>query len=255
MQLNFKHFGSGFPLVILHGLMGSLDNWQTLAKEYAPYFSVYIIDQRNHGRSPHSDDFSYQHLVEDLQQFLAAQQIEKCHLMGHSMGGKTAMAFALQYPDLVEKLIVVDIAPSIYEDRHDTIFTALNKIDLTTLNSRQEAEKILNNNINEQATVQLLLKNLYRDTYNHFQWRFNLPILEKAYIAISDSIQSNIAFTHSTLFIKGEKSDYINAANYSEIIDLFPNNELVEIPAAGHWVHAENPKEFVKATLEFLKKE
>ena len=254
MQLNFKKFGNGFPLVILHGLMGSLDNWQTLAKQLGEDFEVYCIDQRNHGRSPHSDEFDYTLLVQDLVDFLHEQKIEKCHLLGHSMGGKTAMHLALEHSELVQKIIIVDIAPTAYEDRHRKVFKALNNVDLATLTDRATAENKLKEYIADNATIQFLLKNLYRDDANHFQWRFNLKALENAYDKISDGIHTHATFTNETLFIKGGNSDYINAGNYSEIMDLFPNNELAEIQQAGHWVHAEQPAQFIAIVKNFLLK-
>jgi len=253
MNLNFKSIGSGFPLVILHGLMGSLDNWQTIAKQLGAHFQVFIIDQRNHGRSPHSTEFSYELLVNDLLEFLQQQDIKKAHFIGHSMGGKVVMNLALEHPEIVEKLIVVDVAPVEYEDRHSQVFKALFAVDLKTLESRQQAEVILRSMLgDDEATVQFLMKGLYRDDDNKFEWRFNVQSLYDAYDEISSGITSDKPFEGETLFIKGEKSEYINASNFSEIIDLFPNNQLVEIPGAGHWVHAENPAVFMDAVSKFL---
>ena len=253
MNLNYKSIGSGFPLIILHGLLGSLDNWQGIAKQLGEHFQVFIIDQRNHGRSPHSDEFSYQILVDDVLEFMKQQGVEQAHFIGHSMGGKAAMHLALEHQDKVAKLIVVDVAPVEYEDRHSTVFKALFAVDLKTIESRQQAEAILKTYLGQdESTIQFLMKGLYRDDDNKFQWRFNMQALYDAYNEISSGITADKPFEGETLFIKGEKSDYINASNFSEIIDLFPHNQLVEIAGAGHWVHADNPAEFIRVALKFL---
>ena len=253
MNLNFKSIGSGFPLIILHGLLGSLDNWQSIAKQFGEYFEVFIIDQRDHGRSPHTPEFSYALLVTDIREFMQQQGIDRAHFIGHSMGGKVAMHLALEHPERVAKLIVVDVAPVEYEDRHSDVFKALFAVDLRTLGSRQQAEGTLRSILgNDESTVQFLMKGLYRDDDNRFQWRFDVQALYDAYDEISSGIESDKPFEGDTLFIKGEKSEYINASNFSEIIDLFPNNQLVEIAGAGHWVHAENPVQFTDAVLKFL---
>ena len=253
MNLNFKSIGSGFPVIILHGLLGSLDNWQGIAKQLGEHFQVFIIDQRNHGRSPHSDEFSYQILVDDMLEFMKQQGIAQAHFIGHSMGGKVAMNLALEHQDKVAKLIVVDVAPVEYEDRHSTVFKALFAVDMKTIESRQQAEAILKTYLGQdESTIQFLMKGLYRDDDNKFQWRFNVQALYDAYNEISSGIIANKPFEGETLFIKGEKSDYINASNFSEIIDLFPHNQLAEIAGAGHWVHADNPVEFISTVLKFL---
>ncbi|MCW3127180.1 MAG: alpha/beta hydrolase fold protein [Bacteroidetes bacterium] len=253
MRLNYKSFGSGFPLIILHGLLGSLDNWQTIAKHFSTHYQVFVIDLRNHGRSPHSKEFNYQLLVSDLLEFMQQQGVEKAHFIGHSMGGKTVMRLALEHPEKVAKLIVVDVAPVEYEDRHSTVFKALFAVNLATLESRQQAEETLRQYLGtDESTIQFLMKGLYRDDDNKFQWRFNVQSLYDAYDEISTGITSDKPFEGEALFIKGDKSDYINAANFSEIIDLFPHNQLAEISNAGHWVHAENPKDFIEAVDKFL---
>jgi pimeloyl-ACP methyl ester carboxylesterase len=253
MNLNFKTIGSGFPLIILHGLLGSLDNWQAIARKIGEHFQVFIIDQRNHGRSPHSKEFSYEILVNDLLGFMEQQDIAQANIIGHSMGGKVAMHLALEHPERVAKLIVADIAPVEYENRHSDVFKALFAVNLRTLTSRQQAEGTLRTFLgNDEGTVQFLMKGLYRDGDNRFQWRFDVQALYDAYDEISSGIRFSKPFEGDTLFIKGEKSDYINASNFSEIIDLFPNNQLVEIPNAGHWVHADEPVKFTDAVLKFL---
>lgn len=254
MQLNYKQFGNGFPVIILHGLFGCLDNWQTIAKKLASQFSVYIIDQRNHGRSPHTHDFNYQLMSHDLFEFFQQQKIGKAHLIGHSMGGKTAMQFALAHADKVAKLIVVDVAPVKYEDRHSEVFNALFAVPLLQITARNQAEKILRTHLKEdEATIQFLMKALTRtENTTGFEWKFNLQALHTHYTAISGAISSPNVFTGKTLFIKGEKSSYINPENFHIINALFPNNELTEISNAGHWVHAENQKDFLLELERFL---
>ncbi len=253
ITLNYKTFGEGFPLVILHGVLGSLDNWQSIAKQLSANFKVYIIDQRNHGKSFHSNDFSYQILSDDLLHFFEQQQIKKAHIIGHSMGGKAAMLFAMQHPLLVEKLVIVDVAPVAYPDRHGHIFNALLTADLLQKESRDAVETHLRNKLpkEDESTIQFLMKGLYRNEENHFAWRFNVQSLWDAYQNISGEV-SGKPFAGKTLFIKGAKSPYINAGNYSVIQELFPDNELSEIKDAGHWVHAEKPKEFLEELSAFF---
>lgn len=253
MTLNYKSFGSGYSLIILHGLLGSLDNWQSIAKHFSMHYRVYVVDLRNHGRSPHSKEFSYELLVSDILEFMKEHNIDKAHFIGHSMGGKTVMKLALEYPECVDKLVVADVAPVEYEDRHSAVFKALFAVNLDQLESRQQAEEILRQYLGtDESTIQFLMKGLYRDDDNKFQWRFNVQSLYDAYDEISSGITSSKPFEGDTLFIKGEKSDYINAANFSEIVDLFPNNQLAEISGAGHWVHADNPKGFIEVVDKFL---
>ena len=254
MKINFKSYGAGFPVIILHGLLGSLDNWQGVAKHLAGRFQVATIDLRNHGRSPHSGAFSYTLMVADILEWMQDQHIAQAHIIGHSMGGKVAMNVALSHPEKVSKPIVIDVAPVAYEDRHSSVFKALHAVDLGVLNSRQEAEQILRRYVEEESTVQFLMKGLYRDEEYRFQWRFNVEALYNAYPEISSGIVSKKPFAGQVLFIKGQNSDYINAANYAEIVDLFPNNQLVEIAGAGHWVHADNPKVLIAVIEEFLEK-
>lgn len=256
MQLNYKTFGEGFPVIILHGLLGSLDNWQTIAKHLSDVpFQTFIVDQRNHGRSPHSDEFNYELLADDLLEFFEQHQIKKAHLIGHSMGGKTVMKFALAHPERVEKLIVVDIAPVVYDDSNTEVFDALYAADVVHAGSREEVEKMLRDKLHDNETVvQFLLKGLGRDeTGKHFEWRFNLDSLSKHFNRISDADYTGKPFAGEVLFIKGEKSSYINPDNYPAITKLFPNHQLSEIKGAAHWVHAEKPKEFLEEVIRFLK--
>ncbi len=252
MKLNYKTFGSGEPLIILHGLFGSLDNWQSLAKKYAKYFKVYIIDQRNHGKSQHSETFNYDLLAQDLLAFCKQHQILKTHLIGHSMGGKVVMKFAVQYSQFVNKLIVADIAPVRYKRGHDDIFLGLQSIDLSLLKSREEADKLLQKYIPEFSVRQFLLKGLTRNEERKFVWKYNLDALWKEYENIINDIHLDGLFNGPTLFLKGELSNYILPEYYPKIKKYFPNSTISTIPNVGHWLHAERPKLFLSKTLEFL---
>lgn len=252
MLLNFKKLGEGFPIIILHGLLGSLDNWQSIAKQLSENYTVYLIDQRNHGKSPHSEDFNYDLLISDLFDFFEQHQLTKAHILGHSMGGKTAMHFCLSYPEKVEKLMVADIAPSGYSDQHNSIFKALLSIDFTTIHSREEVQEKLALLIDDKSTLFFLMKGLTRAENNQFTWRYNVDSLYKNYTLVADFPPHENSVQTPTLFLKGANSNYINASNYSDILRLFPNHEIDEIPDADHWLHADNPEAFLAAITRFL---
>lgn len=253
MQLNHQCHGEGAPLIILHGLLGSLDNWQNISRRLAEIFRVCALDLRNHGRSPHSEAFNYDAMTDDLLEFLDAQQIRRTRLMGHSMGGKTAMYFTLKHPERVEKLVVVDIAPRAYPPSHLPIFDALLSLDLGAFRERGEIDRELAAKIPEAAVRQFLLKNLTRNEQGGFRWKPNLPAIRKNYDSLNDEIKTNRTFDGPTLFIKGGKSDYINESGRAMIQKLFPNATLSSIPQAGHWVHADAANEFVKSVENFLR--
>lgn len=252
VQLNFKKLGHGQPLIILHGLFGSLDNWMSLAKEWSSKFEVWLVDQRNHGQSPHSNAFSYTLMAEDLKAFIAEHRIEDPYILGHSMGGKTAMEYAVNHPDALKKLIVVDIAPVSYEVHHYSIIAALESVDLNHISSRKEADVILAKSIEEFGIRQFLLKNLYWKEKGQLNWRFNIPIIKSEIIPISEWEISNHQFEGETLFIKGEKSNYILPQYAMDIQQKFPNYQIEEIAEAGHWVHAEKKEPFSHLVLQFL---
>lgn len=254
MKLHYKSFGKGFPIIILHGLFGTLDNWQTIAKQLAMDYMVYIVDLRNHGRSPHSENFGYTIMAEDLLAFMEDNWIYQTHIIGHSMGGKTAMQFALNYPDLIEKLVIVDIATRSYRDGHSDIFKALFSLDLSSLRSRRVAEESLGKDIKELAVRQFLLKNLTRDKEGNFSWKMNLPIIHQYYPEILSAIQSSNTFDQPTLFLRGELSDYILPNDLVVMKQLFPSATLETVANAGHWIHAEAPKVFLEKVKNFLKK-
>lgn len=252
MELNYKTYGSGQPLIILHGLLGSLDNWQTLGRQFAENFTVFIIDQRNHGRSPHSAEFNYELLAEDLNEFMEEHFISSAHILGHSMGGKTAMYFAMKYPEKVEKLIVADIAPVVYEEGHKIIFDALLSVNLKTAENREEIDAQLKTQIPNYGVRQFLMKGLTRNEERELSWKFNLKDIWANYTNILQTFESDHHFDGKTLFIKGEKSDYILPEYQATIKKYFPNSKTEVIPKVGHWLHAENPELFYKIANEFL---
>ena len=252
MELNFKSFGQGDPVVILHGLFGMLDNWQTIAKELAKHYSVFIVDQRNHGRSPHSEEFNYSIMAEDLRDFLESQWIYKSHIIGHSMGGKTAMQFALDNPEMVDRLVVVDIGPDQNTGNHSAIYDALLQVPIDTIQSRKEAEALLATHISDFGIRQFLLKNLSRRKEGGYRWKMNLPVLHTKYEEILKSIHGDQAFEEPTLFIKGGRSNYLQETDLPQIQHLFPAAEMHTVADAGYWVHAEKPKELLALVQSFL---
>lgn len=252
MELNFKAFGQGEPIIILHGLFGTLDNWQTIAKQLAENYWVFIVDQRNHGRSPHLPDLSYPLMAADLKAFMDQQWIPRAHIIGHSMGGKTAMQFAIDYPDMVDKLIVVDIAPPPNEAGHQIIFDALFSIDLKTLEHRSAADSILEKRIADFGVRQFLLKNLSRNKEGGFRWKMNLEAIFNNYSNILAGIALDDTYDGETLFIKGARSDYIGTSQESVINQLFSDVDIAVIENAGHWVHADQPKALLDQVLTFL---
>lgn len=252
MKLFYREYGSdGRPMIILHGLLGSSDNWLPQARMLSDEYHVFVVDQRNHGQSPHSDDFSYDHLVNDLSEFIQEHRIENPVLLGHSMGGKTVMHYALQYPDEVDRLVVVDIAPKQYDVRHDYIVEALKSIPIESIGSRQEADEALARHISNVAVRQFLLKNLMRKPEGGFGWRINLSVIEKKLEAISAGFREHGVYNKPTLFVRGSKSDYILDEDRDLIRKYFPNSVLVTLDT-GHWVQAEKPEEFVETVRQFL---
>lgn len=253
MNLNYKTVGEGKPLIILHGLFGSLDNWLTIAKELADHYKVYLVDQRNHGLSPHSDEFNYDAMGLDLKEFIETHNIEKPYILGHSMGGKTAMKFALQHGDMWEKLIVVDISPRAYPVHHDVILEGLSAIDVEALKSRGEADKKLAEYVSDFGTRQFLLKNLNRKKAGGFEWKINLPAIKSNIEIIGEGMVERLAIEKDVLFIRGEKSDYIQNEDIILITQHFPNAKVETVKDAGHWVHAEQPESLIALVNNFLK--
>lgn len=252
--LHANIIGSGDPLLILHGFLGMSDNWKTLGRKYANNgFEVHLIDQRNHGRSFHSKDFDYGILAEDLLVYMKSKDIHHANFIGHSMGGKTVMQFAVTYPKRVSRLVVADIAPKYYLPHHHDIFEGLNKLDFNEISSRSEADQVLAKNITDVGTRQFLLKSLYWVSKKQLGLRFNLKVLQHKMEEIGAPISGLGSYLGSTLFLKGSSSKYIVENDINEIKTYFPNAVICTIADAGHWLHTENPTAFFNKTLKFLK--
>lgn len=301
MKLFYRKSGQGQPLIILHGLFGQNDNWGTLGRQFAEQgFEVYLVDLRNHGLSPHSDVWNYQVMSDDILELINDNNLKQVILMGHSMGGKVAMQFAIQHPELLDKLIVVDIAPKYYPPHNLDVLNALNAVDFSIVKSRKEVESILSETLTDFGTKQFLLKNIYWKENTELDWRFNLKVITKLIENVGEAIplgkrtesgerrtEENsqlptplpvekrtengerrtgnnsqlptpdpaLSTTSSTptLFIRGEKSNYILDEDLNLIHDIFPQSKLETIADAPHWVHAEKPKEFFECVIRFIK--
>lgn len=251
MKLNFKKIGSGKPLVILHGLFGSADNWFSISKELKDKYTLYLVDQRNHGDSPHSDEWNYKVMVADLKELLEDENLDKIYLMGHSMGGKTAMNFALTYPENVEKLIIADIAPRYYGIHHQTILEGLNSIDLDRIESRKDADDQLAKYVPNLGERQFLLKSLGREN-GGFAWKINLPVITKNIGIVGEGLSEGKTFAGPTLFLAGSKSKYIQQSDMADISNFFTDSDVEFIANAGHWLHAEQPAAVVEEIEKFL---
>lgn len=252
MKLFFRELGQGSPIVIMHGLFGASDNWLSQGKVLAEDHKVYLLDLRNHGQSPHDNAHNYKVMAEDLEEFLTDQQIKNPVIIGHSMGGKTAMTFAAMHPELFDKLIVVDIAPKTYGVHHDTILDGLNAIDLTTLTSRNQAEEQLALFVPDLGTRQFLLKNLARNKDGGFEWKLNLAIISANIETIGQGMEKGLTKPKPVLFIRGRNSNYIKDSDFDKIKSLFPGAQIETVENAGHWVHAEQPQELLRLVKEFI---
>ena len=266
MKLNYRKIGEGYPLIIIHGLYGSSDNWLSVAKELSDKFEIFILDQRNHGASPHSHSHSYENMKEDLLEFMNDHAIEKATLLGHSMGGKTAMFFAAEYPERVSNLIVADISPKNYTKisdyspqtiDHRNIVSAMLNLNLAQYKNRIDIDRKLSESIKSERVRQFLLKNLKRTDNKEFVWKLNLAVISEYLPHIMDGMdpkkfQQGRGITgFPVLFIKGDKSNYITDDDHQLIRAIFPYAELTTIPKAGHWIHAEQPGLLVK-TIEYF---
>jgi esterase len=251
MKLFFQEYGTGQPLIILHGLLGTLDNWHTHSKRFAASYRVLAVDLRNHGRSPHSESLSYETMAADVLELLDDQHIDSAFLLGHSMGGKVAMTLALANPGRVSKLIVVDIAPRSYRPLHDVLVSALMSLNLSLYQSRHQIDEELAKSIPDRAVRQFLMKNLARGESGSFCWKANLSTISKNDEELSVEITGPEPFSNPTLFIKGNRSEYIVEADTPSIQRLFPRARIDTIEA-GHWVHAEAPDRFAEIVEQFL---
>lgn len=244
--------GEGQPLLILHGYFGMSDNWKSLGVQFATNFEVHLIDQRNHGRSFHTDEFDYELLVEDLHFYIEHHNLNNVILLGHSMGGKVAMQFAVTYPEFVDKLIVADIGPKYYEPHHENILSALNSVNFQLHTTRKEIEEVLKIDVKEQGVIQFLLKNVYWESKGKLAFRFNLQSLTENNSEVGTALPSFTHFDNETLFLSGENSNYITKEDETLISEHFSNYNIVTVKNAGHWLHAENPIQFYKEVVSFL---
>lgn len=253
MHLHSNILGEGKPFVILHGFLGMSDNWKTLGKKFSENkFQLHLVDQRNHGRSFHNAEFNYEVLVEDLKAYCDEHKLEDVVLLGHSMGGKTAMLFATQYPQLVSKLVIADISPRFYPVHHDAILKGLKSLNFETIKSRGKADETLSNYVPDFGTRQFLLKNLYWIQKGQLALRINLDVLAENVGEVGEALPVHSKFEGSVLFLRGDKSEYIGNQDEVIIKAHFPKATIGTIENAGHWLHAENPTDFYEAVVNFV---
>lgn len=252
MTLNYVQQGNGFPTLLIHGLFGSLENLNGLAKALSGERQIIAIDVRNHGRSPHADSMDYLAIVNDFIELLDHLAVATFDVIGHSMGGKIAMLIALLHPERVNKLVVLDVAPVTYNARHNAIFDALLSVPLDRIKGRKETDDILSTSISEAGVRQFLLKSLTKDESDNYQWRFNLHTLHQQYDEIVAFPEIDKVFTGDTLFIKGALSDYILAEHRPQILRYFPKSKARVISGTAHWLHAEKPHMVNQSVRDFL---
>ncbi|MES2592862.1 MAG: alpha/beta fold hydrolase [Bacteroidota bacterium] len=253
MKLFYRKYGAGQPLVILHGLFGQSDNWNSLAKQFAEKgFEVYLVDLRNHGLSPHSDTWNYQVMSDDILELINEFQLKDVVLLGHSMGGKVAMQFAIQHQELLNQLIVVDIAPKYYPPHHGDVLKALNAVDFTLVKTRKEAEDILSTFITDYGTKQFLLKNIYWKENGLLEWRFNLKVIAEQIENVGEVTPDDKSCDIPAVFIRGGLSRYILDEDINLIQDIFPRSVVETVENAGHWVHAEKQKDFFDCVINYI---
>ncbi len=252
MKLNYRTMGEGRPLVILHGVFGSSDNWQTLGRYFAEWCKVYLVDLRDHGFSPHSDSLNLDAMAGDLMELVVDEGIEEMDLIGHSMGGKVAMRFAQLHPKLLGTLIVVDMTPKRYEMRHGELIEALKGLDLDKIEGRKDADEKLAERIPDLGVRQFLLKNLHRKGQNAWEWKMNLPLIERDLPKINEPLEEQ-SVDIPTYFIRGGRSDYIDDDDEPLLKRYFPKAELKTVDGSGHWVHAEAPKAFYQIVEDLLR--
>ena len=253
MLLHSNIIGEGHPFIILHGFLGMGDNWKTLAKQFSGLgFELHLVDQPNHGRSFHDTEFNYEVLASDLLNYCQHHDLKDCILLGHSMGGKTAMLFATLYPKLVSKLIIADIAPKFYPVHHDAILEGLTSLNFQTINTRKEADLQLSNYVQEAGTRQFLLKNIYWVSPGVLGLRINLPALKTHVSEVGEALPPSLSYVKECLFLRGDKSEYISLQDEGLIKSQFPEASIKIIANAGHWLHAENPVDFYESVRSFI---
>jgi esterase len=254
MNLAFEVVGEGHPLVILHGLLGSTDNWRSMSRRLGAHYKVFAIDLRNHGRSPHSDIFDYDVMTADLREFMEQQALRRIMLLGHSMGGKVAMQFAIDYSEQVDKLVIVDIAPKPYEPSQRYLLKALRSLDLTRYKSFADVDAALAAKVSSESLRQFLLKNLARDENGRLRWKIHLAAIDRNYDKLLWELSPERSFNKPTLFIRGGRSNNIEDDDTRLIRQMFPQAEIATLPEAGHWIHVDAPEEFFQTVVNFLNK-
>jgi len=261
MKLHYKKLGKGEPVIILHGLYGSSDNWLSIGKELAKHYTVWLVDQRNHGRSPQSEDINYSLMINDLREFIDEHSIKNPVLAGHSMGGKTVMLYTLDQPSSVKKMIVIDIAPGSLAKKyfiayHEMILNSMASLDLNNLKTYTEAEKELMYKLKDIRLVRFLLKSLKKNNNTRFRWAINISAILKGTLKLLASIEeykrNNSSSNIPALFIRGSLSGYISDNDIPDIKRIFTNSIIEAIPDAGHWLHAEQPETLIRILLTFL---
>ncbi len=253
IQLHSSIIREGIPFLFLHGFLGMGDNWKTLGNKFSEEgYQVHLIDQRNHGRSPHTSEMNYEVMSQDIKDYCDAHNLKDIILLGHSMGGKVAMQIAADFPELIQKLIIVDIAPKYYAPHHQEILEGLQALENQNLTSRGDAEDFLAEYIPDTGTRLFLLKNLYWKTKEKLSLRLNLDVLQEASNDVGLALADDVVFEKPTLFINGGNSNYITKEDKPLILKHFPNANIKTIEGAGHWVHAEKMPEFFTIVTEFL---
>lgn len=252
MKLNFRSCGAGSPVIILHGLLGSLDNWVPHAQMLAAHFQVFLLDLRNHGRSPHAPEFNYDVMAADVAGLIHDHKLSNVNLLGHSMGGKVAMRFAQLYPEHTQRLLVVDMAPREYAPRYAKILETMATLDLTRFQQRNDVDAALTTAAPDKNIRQFLLKNLGRREDGGLTWKPNMAAIRANYASVRAALPTAPRFSGPTLFLRGGKSDYLRDEDVALIRQIFPNAAVETIAAAGHWVHAEAPEEFLRHVTEFF---
>ncbi len=252
MKLHYQQLGEGQPLLIIHGLFGSSDNWRSMARYFSKYFQVISLDLRNHGQSPHSDEQNFKLMAQDVVELCESLGISKAHVMGHSLGGKVAMQFAEYATDLIDKLVIVDISPRQYFSQHTPMMDAMMALDMRDYSARSQIDEALSLSIEDKTVRQFLLMNLQSDEAG-FHWRINLPALKQNYQQLMAPVCDNASFTIPSLFVYGELSEYVTEDDQQLIKQHFSEAEFVAIDKAGHWVHAEKPQQFKQVVEEFLR--
>ncbi|MFV1922913.1 MAG: alpha/beta fold hydrolase [Methylotenera sp.] len=250
MQLHYQSLGDGQPLVLLHGLFGSSDNWGSIAKHFSQTYRVICVDLRNHGKSPHHHSQSYKEMASDLLELCDTLHLDTIHLLGHSLGGKVAMQFATEHPERIDMLMIVDMAIRSYADEHTYLINAMMSVDLPSMESRSDVDKALSKSILDKMVRQFLLMNLIK-TNNGLQWRINLPALKANYLEFISPVCEASYYHQPSLFIYGKHSDYINDSDISHIQTHFTQAKFTHLPT-GHWVHAEAPAAFINTVSAFL---